>query len=187
MDGLTTFSATNFFYYSLPFKVIDQRTPPPYDSTSALHGLTTFQKPTTTLSGDMAILPSFGYYFYFLCSEMSVKIFIKCALANKNSYNTTNCALWCRECNLKTAGTCSFQISLVAMHSESDFINVPWRFSCSSCALSLSYSFFGQYVLLVRACIHHMTSVSFWAHVKIADRIVSYYIHRFCDVSSPYV
>jgi len=93
MDGLTTFSATNFFYYSLPFKVIDQRTPPPYDSTSALHGLTTFQKPTTTLSGDMAILPSFGYYFYFLCSEMSVKIFIKCALANKNSYNTTNCAL----------------------------------------------------------------------------------------------
>ena len=44
--GLTTFSATNFFYYTLPFKVIAH---PPYDSTSALHGRTTFQKLTTTL------------------------------------------------------------------------------------------------------------------------------------------
>jgi len=37
-DGLTTFYATNFFYYSLPFKVIVAQ--PPYDSTSALHGRT---------------------------------------------------------------------------------------------------------------------------------------------------
>ena len=48
--GLTTFSATKCFYYSLPpFIVIAQPPTPPYDSTLPLHGRTTFQKPTTTL------------------------------------------------------------------------------------------------------------------------------------------
>jgi len=46
--GLTTFSATNFLYDSLLFKVT-ARPPPPYDSTSALHDRTTCQKPTATL------------------------------------------------------------------------------------------------------------------------------------------
>jgi len=41
------FLSRNFFNYPLPFKVIAQL--PPYDSTSALHGRTTFQKPTTAL------------------------------------------------------------------------------------------------------------------------------------------
>ena len=45
--GLTTFSATKIFLYSLPFWSHSPASR--YDSTSALHGRTTFQKPTTTL------------------------------------------------------------------------------------------------------------------------------------------
>ena len=42
------FFCHNFFHCSLLLKVIAHPRPP-YDSTSALHGLATFQKPTTTL------------------------------------------------------------------------------------------------------------------------------------------
>ena len=56
--GLTTFSATNFFFTihcllksSVYFRITLSGHPPPYDSTSALHGWTTFQKPTMTLPG----------------------------------------------------------------------------------------------------------------------------------------
>jgi len=53
LHGLTTFSATKFFYYSLPFKVITHH---PHDSTSALYGRTTFQKPTTTLPTGLRLM-----------------------------------------------------------------------------------------------------------------------------------
>ena len=46
--GLTTFSATIFFTIICLLKSLASLPPPPYDSTSALHGAT-FQQPTTTL------------------------------------------------------------------------------------------------------------------------------------------
>jgi len=51
--SLTTFSATKFFYYSSPFKVIAQP-PPPYDITSTLH------------EASCELLYSFYLYLYLL-------------------------------------------------------------------------------------------------------------------------
>jgi len=74
--GLTTFSATNFFFTILCLLVTAQ---PPYDSTLALHGRTTFQQPTTTLSrhllNKVKNTEQTGYSVYFTVSwEMSPKI-----------------------------------------------------------------------------------------------------------------